>query len=344
MSALPDTQARNHTLHVSGMHCAACVHLIGDILRDVDGVASAQVNLQRETVEVNVVTDENAEALCARLNPHLAKDGYTLHETRPANADTTKDWLLAVPIALLVVLGFLGLERAGVTSLIGGREASLVTALLVGLVASVSTCLAVVGGLVLSVSARYAQSGQGWKPQALFHAGRMAGFFVLGALLGLVGSAVRISITGSVLLGAVASVIMLMLGIQLLDVTKRIRVLTVPSLVSSRMRAVAERTCSVAPVLLGVVTFFLPCGFTQSMQVVALSSGNMLDAALMMSAFAAGTFPVLALLSFGSLDLAKSRYRGAFFKVAGLVVILFALYNLQNVLAVFGIIRPLITL
>ena len=45
---------------------------------------------------------------------------------------------------------------------------------------------------------------------------------------------------------------------------------------------------------------FLPCGFTQSMQIYALSTGSFATASIIMFAFALGTLPVLALLSFSS--------------------------------------------
>ena len=47
-----------------------------------------------------------------------------------------------------------------------------------------------------------------------------------------------------------------------------------------------------APIV-GALTFFLPCGFTQSIQVLAISSGSPLTGMMILGAFALGTFPVL---------------------------------------------------
>jgi sulfite exporter TauE/SafE len=60
-----------------------------------------------------------------------------------------------------------------------------------------------------------------------------------------------------------------------------------------------------------------------------------------MLAFALGTLPVLALISFSSLSIKDSKYAGVFFKTAGLIVILFALFNLTNSLVVIGLIPPI---
>ncbi len=330
-----------HTLYVSGMHCASCEHLITDVLTET-GLRKVRVSRAREQVSFESA-DESPAHVVERLNPLLASHGYALHEEQQLAKTASSEWLVSVPLATLFVLGFLLLDRLGLTSLIGSSEATLVTALLVGLVASVSTCLAVVGALVLSVSATYAHEGKGVRPQLYFHIGRLVGFFILGGILGLVGEAVQPSLFGSAILGAMVSVVMILLGIQLLDLTKRVGVPTLPKAISRALLGSASSTGSFAPLAVGALTFFLPCGFTQSMQIVALSTQSAVAGALIMFVFALGTLPVLALLSFGSFDLAKSRFRGVFFKTAGMLVILFALFNLQNALATFGIIRPLVS-
>jgi len=86
--------------------------------------------------------------------------------------------------------------------------------------------------------------------------------------------------------------------------------------------------------------FFLPGGFTQSMQIYALSTGSFWSGAMTMFVFSIGTFPVLAALSFGSWKIQKSPNAGVFFKTAGLVVIIFAIFNIINSLVVIGLIRP----
>jgi len=332
------------TLHVTGTHCSACKHLIEDILSDDERYEAPNVDLTAETLTVTVDESYEATSLATELTALLSEHNYTVQTEKKENASAKREWLMALSFVALAIVVFVLLDRAGLTSLIGTSEATLGTAFLVGLVASVSTCLAVVGGLVLSVSATYAHGGKGWRPQVLFHAGRLVGFFVLGGLLGLLGEAMQIGFFGSAVLGALASVVMLVLGVHLLDITKKVRAFTLPKGVSRFFTELAHKAGVAAPVLLGAVTFFLPCGFTQSMQIVSLSSGSFSTGALTMFVFALGTLPVLALLSFGSLDLAKSKYRGTFFKTAGMLVILFALFNLQNAFVVFGFMSPLISL
>ena len=48
--------------------------------------------------------------------------------------------------------------------------------------------------------------------------------------------------------------------------------------------------------LVGAATFFLPCGFTQAVQIYAISTANPLTAGLVMATFAVGTTPGLLAL------------------------------------------------
>jgi sulfite exporter TauE/SafE len=76
------------------------------------------------------------------------------------------------------------------------------------------------------------------------------------------------------------------------------------------------------------------------MQIYTLTTSNFLKGGLTMLAFALGTLPVLALLSFSSLGVQKRAQSGIFFKTAGLIVIFFAIFNLINTLVGAGIIDP----
>lgn len=251
--------------------------------------------------------------------------------------------MYALPIAVAVITIFVLLQKAGLTSFISGGDVSYGTAFLIGLIASVSSCLAIVGGLVLSLSASSAREGGTWRTQSLFHIGRIGGFFILGGLVGVIGNSLHLGLTANIVLGGIVALVMLLLGINLLDVfhfTKKLQ-FTLPTSFSKKVVSGSRRDHYLAPLLVGIGTFFLPCGFTQSMQLYALSTGSFVQGALTMTVFALGTFPVLALLSFGSLNIAHKPWKGIFFKTAGVIVIVLALFNLANTLATAGIIQPL---
>jgi sulfite exporter TauE/SafE len=203
--------------------------------------------------------------------------------------------------------------------------------------------MAIVGGLVLSVSANFAKEGDKIKPQILFHFGRLGSFFLLGGTIGALGSVFQLGGTGVFILSLIVGVVMLILGINLLDIfqwTKKIQP-TLPKFISNNILKVKKLNHTLTPSLLGIATFFLPCGFTQSMQIYTLSTGSFLIGGAIMFVFALGTFPVLALLSFTSLGIHDKVKSGIFFKTAGLVVIFFALFNLINSLVAIGVLSPI---
>jgi len=259
--------------------------------------------------------------------------------TQRENGTHDGDIWQAIPIGLAFLALFFVVQKSGILNLGLGGAVTPVTSLIVGLVASVSSCLAVVGGLVLSLSAQVAEDDKtNKKPFYLFHIGRLVGFALLGGVLGALGGAVGVSFTFGAVLGIVASLVMIILGLNLVGLLHK-SAFTLPSGMFDYFRKVEHQTF--APLIIGVGTFFLPCGFTQSMQVAALSSGSFVSGFLIMLMFALGTLPVLLVLSFGSVTFAQSKYAPLFFKSVGVVVLGFGTFALLAGLVGLGLIEPL---
>ena len=331
---------KTYTFHVAGTHCPSCKIFIEDTLNEQIGIDRTSVDLRRETVLIETTLDESQHRLAEILTQKIKHNGYSLSVEKEAKAkkDTGVIWQ-ALPIGLAFLALFFIVQKSGILNIGLGGTVTPVTSFIIGLVASVSSCLAIVGGLVLSLSATVSQDKiSDVKPMMLFHGGRLISFAVLGGALGAIGSAIGISFTLTAILGIIASIVMIVLGLNLVDVFRK-NVIALPSGVFSFFRRIEHKT--IAPFLIGVGTFFLPCGFTQAMQVAALSSGSFLSGLLIMTAFALGTLPMLALLSFGSASFAQSKHAPLFFKSAGVVVIGLGVFALLAGLAGLGIINPL---
>lgn len=329
-----------YTFHVSGTHCASCKIFIEDSLNEQDIVRSARVDLKKEIVEVETDIEESAEELARILTSTIQSNGYTLSVEKSTKTKEEGDVIWkALPIGLGFLALFFLLQKSGILNLGLGGQTTPTASFIIGLIASVSSCLAIVGGLVLSLSAKVSQDNiSDTKTFTLFHTGRIVSFALLGGVLGAVGGAIGINFTFTALLGILASVVMLLLGLNLVGVFAKNRV-SLPSNLFNFFRKIEHKTLT--PLILGFATFFLPCGFTQSMQVSALSSGSFVSGMLIMFAFALGTLPMLLLLSFGSASFAHSKYAPLFFKSAGVVVIGLGLFALLAGLAGLGIIDPL---
>ena len=335
---------KKYSFHVSGTHCASCKILIEDILKEQDFVKSVRVDLKKEIVLIETDSNQDAEEMAAILTSQLKPNNYILSAEKIIEEKKNDDVIWkAIPIGLLFLILFFLLQKSGILNLGIGGAATPMTSFFIGLLASVSSCLAIVGGLVLSLSAKIEQDDDNnnqstGKLFISFHLGRLIGFGLLGGALGLIGQTLGINFLFSAILGLLAATAMILLGLNLLGIFKK-SAFTMPSHLFSFFRKAEHATW--APIIVGVGTFFLPCGFTQSMQVAALGSGSLMSGFFIMFAFALGTLPMLALLSFGSISFARSKYAPLFFKSVGVVVVGFGLFAFLAGLTGLGIINPL---
>lgn len=335
---------QTYIFHTIGMHCASCPILIEHEISDMPEVSRAKASLTHHHIEVTGdFGDKTMEHVARDLSEVLKPHGYSLSLEKQKHSVKWSDFSAAVPLAGAFIALFIILQKLGVVNLVTASHVSFSTAFLIGLVASVSTCMAVVGGLVLSMSANFAKENDKVRPQMLFHAGRLISFFVLGGVIGALGSAFQLGQTSSFVLGIIVALVLLILGINLLDVFPSIKKLqpTLPKFMGVKIHGLKNINHTLTPFLVGIATFFLPCGFTQSMQIYALTTRHFLTGATIMFAFAMGTLPILTLLSFSSLSIHTKSRSGIFFKTAGLVVLFFGIFNLINTFAAADIIPPL---
>ncbi len=328
-------------LHVNGMHCKACKMLVEDILNEQTGVKGATVNLKNETVTFEMEAGDN-QKLIENLNEKIGQHGYRLSEEKIVVEQ--KNWVIwqAIPIGLIFLGVFFILQKSGILNFGIGGWVTPVTSFIIGLIASVSSCLAVVGGLVLSLTAKASQDNVGdTRNIVLFHAARILWFGLLGWLLGALWQTIDINPLFTSMLGLFAALVMILLGADLIGIFRQSKI-TLPAGIFQMFKKMEHKTFT--PILIGIGTFFLPCGFTQSMQIAALSSGSFFTGGLIMLWFALGTFPILALLSFGTNSFSQSAHAPLFFKSAGGVVLWLGIFALLAGLAGMGIIPPIINL
>lgn len=331
-------------LAVGGMHCVNCGTLVEQRLGELPQVRSVSVDypLGRATV-----THAGGVGI-ADLQRAVADDGYTLSIADGAGAhraNTPRDYLEIA--AVFVILTGLALTLQHFALLPRGISVSdtvsLGLAFAIGLVASVSSCIAVTGGLLLAVAAKYNAthvhlSGlERLQPHLYFNAGRLISYALLGAVIGALGSGLMLSPAVTGLLTLVASAIMIGLGLQMLGLFPLLGPFlpSLPRSLTLRIQALAARDTRRTAFLLGGLTFFLPCGFTQALQLYVLAQGDAVTGALTMLAFALGTLPALLSLSAVS-SFAKGAMQRQFLKLAGVGVML-GVTNVQSGLVLSGI-------
>ena len=266
----------------------------------------------------------------------------SLNSTRNSGRD-----YLEIGAALLIVVGAL-LALSRLDLLPRGFDAaetmSYGLVVVVGLVASLSSCIALTGGLLVAVAARYNEAtpdltpAQRFKPHLYFNAGRIASYTLLGGAIGVLGSVLTFSPATYGVLTLLASAVMILLGLQMLNLLPSLtRFLpTMPKSLGHRIHDLAERDAKGGAFVLGAATFFLPCGFTQALQLYVLAKGSFVAGALTMLAFSLGTLPALLSLSAVS-SLASGALQRHFLKFAGVAVVVLGIANIQYSIVLTGI-------
>lgn len=340
----------NRTIPIKGMHCASCELLITEELESIQGVSTASASLKTNSATItsteHIADNDIVVAVQAAGYEVGVEDGEKPFFTR--NERVWKDFAIGiiVVLGLYVLFQVFGIDKLTSSTTNSGSVGTM--ALLVGLTAGFSTCMALIGGLVISVASKYAENHptetalQKFRPHLFFNAGRIVSFIAFGAIIGAIGSA--FALKGSLLgfLTIAVGVVMLILGLQLTEIFPRItRGLTLPSGLARKLgiQTRKEREYSHKNAfLMGAATFFLPCGFTQAMQLLAVSTGSPLQAAVIMGAFAIGTTPGLLTLG-GLTSVVKGAFAQRFFRIVGVIVVAMALINFTNGFTLAGLNR-----
>jgi uncharacterized protein len=155
-------------------------------------------------------------------------------------------------------------------------------------------CAGMCGPLVVVYSAAGSRS-RGWISHVAYHGGRALSYIGVGALFGVLGSAVDVAgkAAGVFYLAALLSGALVMLfGISVLFPALRIPSPTLRHFAPKLVQLGRKRSTARAS-LLGLLTPFLPCGWLYAFALTAAGTGSGARGALVMAAFWLGTVPAL---------------------------------------------------
>ncbi len=311
-------------------------------LREMDQIKSVCVSHAEQKITLEL--EDGQEVTENELMDRVKQHGYRIaHKPEKHKRKESINWGRIGGIFVIVIAVYLLLDKTGLLrfSPSSAEPSSLIAVFTIGLIASVSSCTAVVGGLLAAVSSHVSKTqaqlsaAQRFRPHIFFNIGRVVGFGVFGAMIGLLGSAVQLSSTANGVFILIVAALMIVIGINLLNLFP-VPVVSMPKWLAHKVHDLSESKSPVAPMVLGAMTFFLPCGFTQSMQLFALSLQDPLQGAIIMVVFALGTMP--ALLGIGKMT---TSFSGKKLKeitmAAGVLVLVLGLSNSVNGLTLLGI-------
>jgi sulfite exporter TauE/SafE/copper chaperone CopZ len=334
-------QLKKTTLYVKGMHCPSCDILVKDKLKECPYIKEVKADHKNQTAEVYYEGEIDKSELNSKINPF----GYSVTDKKE---EEFKEPFLkrvtdAAAIAVILFIAFYFFGQLNIfPDVTKNTSVSYLTVFLLGLVASTSTCMATSGALFMATVGKLNNRKLSFReniiPAVSFNVGRIASYGVFGFLVGMVGKVLFDKLHLGSLVTVFVSAVMLLIGLEMLKIISFSWVSS-----TSFTKGIFEKLESKfishpkqMALLLGAITYLLPCGFTQSVQMYALGLANPVQSALIMMTFALVTFP--ALLSIGFLSsFTRSPYYPLFAKVMGVVVVMLGLNYMVNFASLNGL-------
>lgn len=214
--------------------------------------------------------------------------------------------------------------------------------LLTGLTSGGVTCAAMQGGILASTIANQkklkVEPGFGaddWAGVTAFLVTKLIAHIILGFFLGWLGSAITLSLSMRLFFQGFAALFMFASAMNLLEVHPifRFMAFTPPKFARKLIKNNTTADRLFAPGLLGFLTILIPCGVTQAMEILAISSGSPIQGALIMGTFVLGTAPMFVLIGIATAKLSEV-WRIYFLRTAAVLLIAMALYSFNGILQV----------
>ena len=323
---------KHEKLYISGMTCINCQTRIASSLNKCGGVTEISVSYETGTAEFSY---DPSKISLEQIVTMIGDLGYEV-----STQSTSKKKVIlntAREITIIVVLFFLlqhfGILNRLVPNSLADSEMGYGMLFVIGLITSVH-CIAMCGGINLSQTLQKDSSAEAsramFRNTLEYNIGRVISYTVIGGVLGTIGALAGIgnSLQTSTffqgMLKLLAGSIMVVMGVNMLGIFPGLRKLRIhfPGLMKNANKKSGRKPRT--PFFIGLCNGLMPCGPLQSMQVVALASGNPLAGALSMFCFSLGTVPLM--LGFGSaVSMLGKRFTRQVLRVGAILVVVMGL-------------------
>ena len=277
------------------MTCINCKKAIENGLGNITGVESVSVNYKTGKCEITIDTGLVGWKDIFNAIEDL---GYTIGNNKKT------DLINIISIVVIIVSLYYFLEQTGLLNLLNFEKVADSTMgfgmlFVIGLMTSVH-CIAMCGGINVSQCLSENKKFSGLSP-VMYNLGRVVSYTVIGFVLGFAGmffgTGENLGVSSIIqgLIKSFAGIYMVIMGVNMLGFVPQIKRLTfhLPNFIGK------FRVKNSQPFVVGLLNGFMPCGPLQSIQLVALATGNPFTGGLSMFAFSLGTVPLM--LGLGSL-------------------------------------------
>lgn len=323
---------RKEIIQVKDMFCPHCNETVEKAVRGVEGVAKVKADYVSGSVEVEFDT---AKCSIQDIQDKIDESGYRVQKGSNKNAIINGISIVVIVFAIWQILSCTGISVIFQSFPEAKEGMGYITVFLIGILTSVH-CIAMCGGINISQSIG-SKSRKTVLPSILYNAGRIVSYTVIGGLLGGIGSVVAITMKVRAVIGMIAGVVMLIMGLNMLGCFKGLKKFGIHLPASITKKLYGNK--SHGSFYIGLINGFMPCGPLQSMQILAIATGSVLKGALSMFFFSAGTVPLMLGLGVFAGKL-KQKFRETMVLVGAVVVMFFGLFTLNNNLVLSGIRLP----
>ena len=315
-------------LAIDGMTCINCQNKIEKKLNKTVGLTKVKVSYSKGTAEFSYDPDKIS---IERISDIIINLGYSVIDKKKQRkvAAISAAGILSIIAMLYVLLQRSGFLNMLVPAKLADSGMGYGMLFVVGLLTSVH-CIAMCGGINLSQSILYDNSKNTVLAPVLYNAGRVISYTGIGFVLGLIGmlatggSGAEVPVFLQGILKIVAGTIMIIMGINILGVIPGLRRFQIRIPTSISRKILGARQNETRPLFVGLLNGLMPCGPLQSMQIIALGSGDPVAGALSMFVFSLGTVPLM--LGLGSfISSVGKKHTKAVMNVGGVFVVVLGL-------------------
>lgn len=301
---------------------------------NITGVESVSVNYKTGKCEITIDTGLVGWKDIFNAIENL---GYTVGNNKKT------DLINIVSIVVIIVSLYYFLEQTGLLNLLNFEKVADSTMgfgmlFVIGLMTSVH-CIAMCGGINVSQCLSENKKFSGLSP-VMYNLGRVVSYTVIGFVLGFAGmffgTGENLGVSSIIqgLIKSFAGIYMVIMGVNMLGFVPQIKRLTfhLPNFIGK------FRVKNSQPFVVGLLNGFMPCGPLQSIQLVALATGNPFTGGLSMFAFSLGTVPLM--LGLGSLvSVLGKRFTDRMMTVGAILVTVMGLAMVSQGASLTGMIK-----
>lgn len=323
---------KSETFQIDNMMCRRCEKTLECAVGQQNGVRSVKADYVTGKLEV-----EFDSQLCKKeqLERTIEQSGYSVKK-----GENKEVLIRQVTLILAALLAVRALDMLGVTDVFSSfpeieEGVGFAALFVIGVLTSVH-CIAMCGGLNLTQSLQ--AEGRGVLiPSIMYNLGRLTSYTAIGGILGGLGNVISISVKVRAIIGICASVCMLLMALNMLNLVPVFRKIyfCCPKFV----RRITVGQESQSSYCIGLLNGFMPCGPLQSMQLLAVASASVWKGALSMFFFCVGTIPLMLFFGMGAASL-KTKWREKIMLVGIALIFVFSVQMLQNNAAILGIGMP----